>query len=128
MWRLKLTTICYCVFKTKGYLQLKKYWRQAKPDSSNVIIFKLTSFWNLMVCLDTAYFVKNWKYCNKIIFKYVNTAVRAIFKKNFVEKRGLWVPWILHGTHWKSTTATKRTTKKKKQNRRRVIIGIQMDT
>ena len=44
----------------------------------------------LRVCLDTAYFTKNWKHCSKIIFKYVNSAVEPIFNKNFVEKRGLW--------------------------------------
>ena len=35
------------------------------------------------------YFAENWKYCNKIIFKCVNSAVRPIFNENFVEKRGL---------------------------------------
>ena len=31
MWRLKLTTTCYCVFETKEHLRLKKYQRKAKP-------------------------------------------------------------------------------------------------
>ena len=31
------------------------------------------------ICLDTIYFVENWKHCNKIIFKCVNSAVRPIF-------------------------------------------------
>ena len=32
---------------------------------------------------------ENWKYGSKIIFKCVNSTVRPIFNKNFVEKRGL---------------------------------------
>ena len=54
----------------------------------------------LMVCLDTAYVVENWKCCSKIIFKCVNSAVEPIFNESFVEKRSLWVPWTVHGTHW----------------------------
>ena len=43
----------------------------------------------LKMCFDTAYFVENWKYYCKIIFKCVNNAVASIFNENFVEKRGL---------------------------------------
>ena len=46
---------------------------------------------------------ENWKYCNKIIFKWVNSTMGSIFNESFVEKRGLWVPWTVHGTtdkHW----------------------------
>ena len=39
--------------------------------------------------LDTTYFAENWKHCNKIIFKCVNSAMRPIFNESFVEKRGL---------------------------------------
>ena len=46
------------------------------------------------VFLDTAYFteswklkIENWKYYNKIIFKYVNSTVRLIFNEIFVEKK-----------------------------------------
>ena len=35
------------------------------------------------VHLDTA---KNWKHCNKIIFKCVNSAIRPIFNESFTEK------------------------------------------
>ena len=42
---------------------------------------------------------ENWKYCSKIIFKYVNSAVGSIFNESFVEKKGLWIPWTMHGTH-----------------------------
>ena len=27
MWKLKRTTIYHCIFKTKGHVKLKKYWR-----------------------------------------------------------------------------------------------------
>ena len=52
----------------------------------------------------TAYFAKNWKLktLNKIIFKCVNCTVGLIFNESFAEKRGLWVPWTVHGTHWKA--------------------------
>ena len=33
----------------------------------------------------------NWKYCNKIIFKYVNSIVELIFNKKVTEKLNLWV-------------------------------------
>ena len=35
------------------------------------------------VYLDTAYFVKNWKYYSKIIFKCVNNVVKLIFNGSF---------------------------------------------
>ena len=51
-------------------------------------LFKLI----LRVCLNTIYYWKlkilfiteNWKYCNKIIFKYVNSTVKYSFKVKFV--------------------------------------------
>ena len=50
----------------------------------------------ITVCLDTAYFIEswklkteNWKYYNKIIFKYVNSTVRFIFNEIFVEKKNV---------------------------------------
>ena len=39
------------------------------------------------MCLNTVYFAENWKYYNKIIFKYVNSAVRLIFNESFAEKK-----------------------------------------
>ena len=67
----------------------------------------------LRIYLDTTYFAENWKYCSKIIYKCVNSAVGAIFNESFVEKRGLWVLWTMHGTHWKSHQPHKRASKKK---------------
>ena len=42
--------------------------------------------------MDRTYFVeiKNWKHCNKTIFKYVNSNVRLIFNEKIVEKWSLW--------------------------------------
>ena len=31
----------------------------------------------------------------------MNSVIRPIFNKNFIEKRYLWVPWTVHGIHWK---------------------------
>ena len=55
----------------------------------------------LRVHLDRTYFAEteNWKHCSKIIFKYVNSTVRFIFKEKVAEKWDLWVPWIVHGIH-----------------------------
>ena len=48
------------------------------------------------MCLDTAYFVENWKYCSKIIFKCVNSAVEPIFNEKVAEKWSLWDPCTVH--------------------------------
>ena len=45
----------------------------------------------LWVCLDCAYCCWNWKYCNKIIFKYVNSVVGPIYNEKVVEKWNLWI-------------------------------------
>ena len=51
-------------------------YENAKRQNARIeTLFK----WVLRVCLDTAYFAENWKHCNKIIFKYVNSIVRPIF-------------------------------------------------
>ena len=78
----------------------------------------------LMVRLDTAYFTENWKHCSKIIFKCVNSAMRPIFNESFVEKRGLWVLWIVYGTYWKNTLlAEMRFSNKKKKERKTQTLG-----
>jgi len=45
----------------------------------------------LRVRLDKIYFVKieNWKYYNKIIFKYMNSTMRLIFNEKVTEKWSL---------------------------------------
>ena len=32
----------------------------------------------------------------------MNSVVGPIFNESFVEKKGLWVLWTVHGTHWKA--------------------------
>ena len=39
----------------------------------------------LRVCLDKTYFAENWKHCNKIIFKCVNSIVWPIFNEKVNE-------------------------------------------
>ena len=54
----------------------------------------------LWVCLDWAYFCWNWKYCSKLIFKCVNSAVGPIFNKKNCWKVKFVGPWTVNGTHW----------------------------
>ena len=64
----------------------KNIWKKRTAEWS---IEKNKNQWRkIRVRLDTAYFAKteNWKYCNKIIFKYVNSAVRPIFNEKITEK------------------------------------------
>ena len=37
----------------------------------------------------------------------MNSTVRLIFNESFIEKKGLLVPWIVHGTHWQTTSHVK---------------------
>ena len=74
------------------------------------------------MCLDCAYFCWNWKYCNEIIFKCVNSAVEPIFNRKMVEKCNLWDPWTVY-VHClqlaKSTIAGWTKKKKKRKTQRR---------
>ena len=47
----------------------------------------------LWVHLDRTYFAKieNWKHCNKVIFKCVNSVMGPIFNEKVTEKWSLWV-------------------------------------
>ena len=47
----------------------------------------------------------------------MNNIVRLIFNEKIVEKRGLWVPSIVHGTHWNCVSVLKRASKKTKGKR-----------
>ena len=62
---------------------------------------QIINIWHIIikVRLDRTYFAEteNWKYCSKIIFKYVNSAMRSIFNEKVAEKWNLWVPWTVHG-------------------------------
>ena len=50
----------------------------------------------LGVRLDTAYFAENWKHCNKIIFKYVNSIMRPIFNEKVVKSEVYGILWTVH--------------------------------
>ena len=66
------------------------YWYSRNYHTSLTLSRYLTH--TLRVCLNIAYFAKNWKHCSKIIFKYVNSVVKPIFNEKVVEKWDLWVP------------------------------------
>ena len=77
----------------------------------------------------------NWKYCSKIIFKCVNSAVEPIFNEKVVEKWNLWLRKQCTDalfTMQKSTNAswTKKKKKRKLQNKNAnaTIIWIQTGT
>ena len=40
----------------------------------------------------------------------MNSTVRPIFNKSFVEKRGLQIPWTMHETHWNTFLNEKKKT------------------
>ena len=72
---------------------------------------------NLRVCLDRIYFaeIENWKYCNKIIFKCMNSAVGLILNEKVTEKWNLWVHKQCTDTLFKDKKSTSAATKKKKK-------------
>ena len=63
------------------------YERPWKVSRKDIFKLLLTYIW---VCLDWAYFCWNWKHCNEIIFKCVNSTVEPIFNKKVTEKCNLW--------------------------------------
>ena len=71
------------------------------------------------MCLDCAYFCWNWKYCNEIIFKWVNSAVEPIFNRKMVEKCNLWDPWTVYVYCLQLTKSTIAGWTKKKKKRER---------
>ena len=94
----------------------------AYPNTKCTIYNIFTNYW-FRVCLDTAYFCWNWKYCNEIIFKYVNSAVEPIFNEKVTEKCNLWDPWTMHECtvhRWLvNNCGLKRKKKKRKKERKR---------
>ena len=83
----------------------------------------------LKMCLNTAYFAENWKYCSKIIFKCVNSAMGPIFNESLVEKEVCGSREQYMGSAGKTTTATemcfsKQKQKNKKKRRHRCISSV----
>ena len=66
---------------------------------------------------------ENWKHCNKIIFKCVNSVIGPIFNEKVAEKWSLWVPcmccWNVHCTLMKSQQLRLKKEKKKEENAKR---------
>ena len=56
--------------------------------SFDVLKIHLGCVWIELIFAETENW--NWKYCNEIIFKYVNSAVVPIFNKKITEKCNLW--------------------------------------
>ena len=57
----------------------------------------------LRVHLDTVYFAENWKHCNKIIFKCVNSVMKPFLMKKLLKKKrfvdpmnSAWDPLMWH--------------------------------
>ena len=64
------------------------------------------------------YFVENWKYYSKIIFKYVNSIIGSIFNESFVEKKVYESREQCMRPTEKATTATERASQKKKKKKK----------
>ena len=60
----------------------------------------------------------------------MNSAMGPIFNESFAEKRGLWVSWTVHETHWTVYNQMNAILKKKKKKRQNADVGscIQMGT
>ena len=63
----------------------------------------------------------------------MNSAVRLIFNESFIEKRGLWIQWTVHGIHWKNKKMPVHVLQKKKKKKAKTQMLVffnctQMDT
>ena len=47
----------------------------------------------------------------------MNSAVKPIFNESFAEKRGLWVPWTVHGTPLEKHKSHRNVLLKKKKKK-----------
>ena len=105
------------------------FYKELSSTYNVSISLPLRSVWIALILLKT----KNWKHCNKIIFKYMNSVVGPNFNENFVKKRGLWVSWTVLGTHWTATECASQKKKKKrpdagrKTQSKRVLSQIFLD-
>ena len=69
--------------------------------------------------MDRIYFAEteNWKYCNKIIFKCVNSTVGPIFNEKVTEKWCLWVHEQCTNALFKVEKSTKPALEEKKKKK-----------
>ena len=76
------------------------------------------SFRRLGVCLDTTYFIENWKHCSKTIFKWVNSTVEPIlnFFLNKVIVGLVNRAWTMLYVSWNSDMRASKKKKKREGN------------
>ena len=94
------------------------YERPWKVSRKDIFKLLLTYIW---VCLDWAYFCWNWKHCNEIIFKCVNSTVEPIFNKKLLKSVicGTVNSARMHCSQLIKSTITGWKKKKKRRGKRR---------
>ena len=70
---------------------VNKLWQSCRK-SCNIRLIGFVWIELILLKLKT----ENWKHCNKIIFKCVNSTVRPIFNEKVEKKWSLWDPWRVH--------------------------------
>ena len=75
----------------------KVMWKKGKNnnDNNSKDSFRVLFIWIRLILLK----IKNWKHCNKIIFKCVNSNMVSIFNEKVIEKWSLWFSCIVHKNH-----------------------------
>ena len=75
---------------------------QLSTHRFNKMVLYLGSFLIPLIVENWKLKIKNWKHYSNFFLKCVNSTVRPSFKVFFCWIKYLQVPWIVHGTHWKS--------------------------
>ena len=86
---IKFTNKLY-LYDSRIYFKLTKSFLLVEFWAKSLLMYGW--FVPYRIRLDTVYFCWNWKYCSKIIFKYVNSIVGPIFNEKLVKKWSLWDP------------------------------------
>ena len=86
-------------------------WQMSYNIESYTCVWNLYTIWDTYQGIRSVWIefillklkIENWKYCSKIIFKCVNSAVGPIFNEKVVENWSLWNSWTVHGCtiHWR---------------------------
>ena len=94
-------------------------WKHSINLTYIVVFVYLGFVWIQLIFAETENW--NWKHCNEIIFKYVNSAVWLIFNEKVVEKCNLWDLWTVHECTVHSWLINKcRLNKKKKKKKEKM--------
>ena len=80
----------YMFLTTSSFIFICTYESMPNKNFMYKYIFTCTYLFAYRVCLEWVYFCWNWKHCNQIIFKCVNSIVELIFNKKVVKKCNLW--------------------------------------